>query len=160
MERLDPEMQEWLAEHAAIARRERAELYDRMKTEADAIDLASARGVLASIPPPIPGEVRSFAKIHEAPAPPGNADSEVQSIEGTVFDICSMMTGHMDGSDDFDAFKVISDGDQMNSWRRGSIKVAVGDFVRIKFVLKKSVISRGSDEDHIDDPVLEVWIAK
>lgn len=160
MEPLDPDMQKWLAEQAAIARQERAELYDRMKTEADAIELTRARNVLASIPPPLPGQIRSFVKIHEAPAAPGDADSEVQSIEGTVFDICSMMTGHMDGGDDFDAFKVISEGDQMTAWRKGSIKIALGDFVRIKFVLRKSIISRGNDGDHIDDPILAVWVAK
>jgi hypothetical protein len=160
MEPLDPEMQEWLAEHAAIARRERAELYDRMKTEADALHLAEARKVLASMPPPLPGQIRTFVKLHDAPPPSSDADGPVQVIEGTVFDICSMMTGHMDGSDDFDAFRVISDGDQMTSWRKGSINVARGDYVRIKFVLVKSIISRGNDDDHIDDPILEVWIAK
>jgi len=70
------------------------------------------------------------------------------------------MTGGMGGDDDFLAFRIISDGDQMTSWRKGSIKVTLGDVVRIKFVLAKSVISRGSDDDHIDDPILEVWVAK
>jgi len=131
-----------------------------MKAEGDALDLARAREVLASMPPPPPGQIRSFVKIYKAPAPPSQPDGEIQLIEGIVFDIYSVMTGHMDGGDDFDAFKVISDGDQMTSWRKGSIKVALGDVVRIKFVLVKSIISRGSDESHIDDPILEVWIAK
>jgi hypothetical protein len=38
-------------------------------------------------------------------------------IEGTVFDIYSVMTGGMGGDDDFLAFKIISDGDRMTSWR-------------------------------------------
>jgi len=153
-------MQEWLAEQAAIARQKRAELYDRMKAEADAKDLTRARSVLASIPPPLPGGVRTFVKIHEAPAPSSKPDGEIQLIEGTVFDIYSVMTGGMGGDDDFLAFKVISNGDQMTSWRKGSIDLALGNVVQIKFVLIKSVISRGNDDDHIDDPILEVWVAK
>ena len=70
------------------------------------------------------------------------------------------MTGSMSGDDDFLAFKVISHGDQMTSWRKGSIDLALGNVVQIKFVLIKSIISRGNDDDHIDDPILEVWIAK
>lgn len=159
MEPLDPEMQAWLAEQAAISRQERAELYERMKAAADAEDLRRARRVLASIPPPLAGQVRTFVKIHEAPRP-STSDGEIQVIEGTVFDIYSVMTGSMSGDDDFLAFKVISDGDRMTSWRKGSIDLALGNVVRIKFVLLKSVISRGNDDDHIDDPILEVWIAK
>ena len=158
MEPLDPEMQRWLAEEAAIARQERAELYYRVKAAADAEDLSRARGVLASIPPPLAGQVRSFVKIHEAPALPSPPDGEIQLIEGTVFDIYSVMTGSMSGDDDFLAFKVISHGDRMTSWRQGSIDLALGNVVRIKFVLIKSIISRGNDGDHIDDPILEVWI--
>jgi len=82
-------------------------------------------------------------------------------IEGTVFDIYSVMTGGMSGDDDFLAFKVIGKGDQMTSWRKDSIELALEDYIRIKFILVKSIISRGDDDDdHIDDPILEVWIAK
>lgn len=160
MEPLDPEMQSWLAEQAAIARQERAELYDRLKAAADADDLERARGVLASIPPPIAGQVRSFVKIHEAPALSSPPDGEIQFVEGTVFDIYSVMTGSMSGDDDFLAFKLIGSGDQVTSWRKGSIDVELGNLVRIKFIFVKSVISRGNDNDHIDDPILEVWVVK
>jgi len=160
MQPLDPEMQSWLAEQAAIARQERAELYDRLKAAADADDLERARGVLASIPPPIAGQVRSFVKIHEAPALSSPPDGEIQFVEGTVFDIYSVMTGSMSGDDDFLAFKLIGSGDQVTSWRKGSLDVELGNLVRIKFVLIKSVISRGNDNDHIDDPILEIWVVK
>jgi len=161
MEPLDPEMKEWLAQQATIARQERAELYTRLKTEADAENLIRARRVLASIPPPLPGEARTFVKIHEAPASSSTPDGEIQLIEGTVFDIYSVMTGGMSGDDDFLAFKVIGKGDQMTSWRKDSIELALEDYIRIKFILVKSIISRGDDDDdHIDDPILEVWIAK
>lgn len=160
MEPLDPEMQAWLAEQAAISRQKRAELYERMEAEADAENLTRARSVLASIPPPLSGQVRTFVKIREAPASSSMPDGEIQLIEGTVFDIYSVMTGGMSGDDDFLAFKMISDGDRMTSWRKGSFDLALGDYVRIKFVLVKSIISRGDDDDHIDDPILEVWIAK
>jgi hypothetical protein len=158
---LDPEMKEWLAQQAAIARQERAELYTRLKAEADAENLERARSVLASIPPPLPEQVRTFVKIYEAPASSSTPDGEIQLIEGTVFDIYSVMTGGMSGDDDFLAFKVISHGDRMTSWRKGSIDLALEDYIRIKFVFVKSVISRGDDDDdHIDDPILEFWIAK
>ena len=160
MEPLDPEMQAWLAEQATVSRQERAELYNRMKAAADAENLTRARGVLASIPPPLPGEVRTFVRIHEAPVSPSMPDGEIQFVAGTVFDIYSVMTGGMSGDDDFLAFKVINDGDQVTSWRKGSVDLALGDYVRIKFVLLKSIISRGNDDDHIDDPILEVSIAK
>jgi|GEM_PF-3741677 len=160
MEPLDPEMQEWLTQQAAVARRERAELYERMEAEARAENLTRARRILASIPPPVPGQVRTVVKVHEAPPSSSTPDGEIQVIEGTVFDIYSVMTGGMSGDDDFLAFKIIGDGDRMTSWRKGSIGVALEDYVRIKFVFVKSVISRGDDDDHIDDPILEVWIAK
>jgi hypothetical protein len=62
-EPLDTEMEEWLKQQAAQAQRERSALFAKMAATARALQLAEARGVLASIPPPLPNQTRSFRKI-------------------------------------------------------------------------------------------------
>jgi hypothetical protein len=155
MEQMDPEMQQWLKEQAAQARRERAALFAKMAAEARTRQLAEAREVLASIPPPLAGQSRSFLKIFESSPASEERKGEPRTIEGTVFDIYGVVTGNMSGSDDFDAFRVISDGDLITSWRKDSLDVTRRNFVRIKYLHR----GRVDDDDHLDDPILEVWVA-
>jgi hypothetical protein len=153
-EPLDSETKEWLKQQAAEARQKRSALFAEMTAKARALQLAEAREVLASIPPLPPNQTRNFEKIFEAPPLSGEEKGEPRTIEGTVFEIYGVMTGNMSGSDDFTAFRVISEGERISSWRKGSLELTRGNFARIKYLQR----GRDDDDDHIDDPVLEVWV--
>jgi hypothetical protein len=150
----DPELKEWLEEQAVKARRERAELYTKLEAEARTRQLSEAGEILASIPPLLPGQSRTFVKIFEAAPSTEERKGELRTVEGIVFDVYGVETGSMSGSDNFDAFNVISDGDLITSWRKDSLEVRRRNFVRIKFLQRDHL----DDRDHIDDPVLEVWV--
>ena len=157
MEPLDEETKQWLAEKARASEAQRTEFLENSRALTAANKWARVRQVLAAMPPSSSFRERNWVSIFVA----SEAESAVSSatVEGIVFDIYGVITGHMDGRDDFDAFDLITAEEEFSSWRLNELQIVCGSRVRIKFIDKNNYKNYYAFcDDHMDDVVLEVWI--
>jgi len=145
MEPIDDKTKHWIAERRRAEQAKRAELFARK--------LAAARRFRASGPPPRPVVEQNFVSIYVGPEMAPGANLVI--VEGVVFDVYGVISGGMDGSNDFTGFDLITTQDEVSTWRQHCPQIERGSTLRIKFI---DLQNCGAAGDHMDDPVLEIWI--
>jgi len=153
---MDEDTKAWLAAEAIRAEKARSQHYAELEKQAAEL---RRKQLLSNPVAQKPLDTVTMAKIYDARLT-GTPAGPVQTIEGVIADTYGVMTGHLGGGDECDAFVVLS-GEYETTWRQmknPEIEMGVirsGKVVRIKYVNDNPSLT---ERDHLDDPVLEIWI--